>query len=80
MNKKKILLKSKAILLASSLALSNPVTSYAKTPALATEEGTLKDKLSEWGSKLFDWAGKVDEEINEHVVDPAKEKLDEIEG
>ena len=79
MNKKKIILKSKAILLASSLALSNPVTSYAKTPALATEEGTLKDKLSEWGSKLFDWAGKVDEEINEHVVDPAKEKASEIE-
>ena len=79
MEQKRKLKSMKAILLATSLVLSNPVTSYAKTPALATEEGTLKDKLSEWGSKFFDWAEKADGKINEEVVDPAKEKVSEIE-
>lgn len=79
MEQKRKLKSLKAILLATSLVLQNPVTSYAKTPAVATEDKTIKDKLSEWGSKFFDWAEKADEKINEEVVDPAKEKASEIE-
>ena len=64
MDQKRTLKSMKAILLASCLAVSNPITSYAKAPVATSEEASLKDKLSEWGSKFFDCAEKADEKIN----------------
>lgn len=61
-----------------SLTLSRP--SYAeeeKTYFGNTEEEWL-EKGKKYGTALYDWCSKVDEKINDAVVDPLKEKTSEI--
>ncbi len=74
MNRKKILYLMKVSCLASSL-LINPIK----------VEGKEKENLDAWskakyyGEKLYDWCVKVDDYVNEHVVDPIGEKASEVE-
>ena len=61
-----------------TLALSRP--SYAeedKTYLGSTEEEWL-EKGKKYGTVFYDWCSKVDEKINEAIVDPIKEKVSEI--
>ncbi len=79
MKKKKSLLQLKALLLATSLTVTPPVVTYAKEQESRISDTTWKDKLTEWGKKIVDWSSKVDEKVNENIVNPIKEKASEVE-
>ena len=77
MKKYKLIKKAGVVVLASALVVT-PVHA-SNTSSDKTSEETLENKLFTWGKKLVDWSSKVDQKINDKVVEPASDKLSEQE-
>ena len=77
MKKYKLIKKAGVVVLASVLVVT-PVNASSLDSDKASEE-TLENKLFTWGKKLVDWSSKVDQKINDKVVEPASDKLSEQE-
>lgn len=68
----------KAMLLSLCVFAANPMNVSAKESFINYDADDLKEKAKEYGKRIVEEAEKIDQKINDKVVDPAKDKLSDI--